>query len=435
MTNSDPAREIEAILKRGIGLDARSIGASMVALAVQNRMKKRGIRFGKEYAALIAGSEVEFQALVEELVVPETWFFRDREAFAVLTDWVVNEWLPAHPYESLRLLSSPCSSGEEPYSIVMALLEAGVAPDRFSVEAVDISAVSLAKARRAVYSRNSFRGQGLEFRDKYFQKTSEGWRLGEEVARQVHFRQINVLDPGFMRKDGEVDAIFCRNLLIYFDESSRARMMEKLGRMLSPTGLLFLGHAEGGLAREFGFEAVAVPMSFAFRKAAHKAAEPSRSRRPQPAAAPRPPRPVLAVDIPKIPVLAVPKPPAPVRTKPAPAAELPESPEAMLDRVQQMADAGQLEKARTACLQLLEKHGASSRAYFLLGLIADAAGAVEEAREDYKKALYMESDHYEALIQLSLLEQKQGDSKAARQLEERARRVRTKKESKTGPTR
>lgn len=421
MNCADPAREIEAILSRGMGLDVRSIGASMVALAVHSRMKKRGIKKDAEYAGLAAASEAEFQALVEEIVVPETWFYRDRESFAVLGEWAAQEWLPTHPYDTLRLLSVPCSSGEEPYSIVMTLLEAGLPPERFSVEAVDISENALAKARRAVYSRNSFRGQPQEFRERYFQKTAEGWRLDEAVRSQVHFQQVNVLDPSFSRKEAGVDAIFCRNMLIYFDESSRTRLMTKLTAMLSPAGLLFLGHAEGSLGREFGFEPVPAPMAFAFRKMSPRAvAKPSPKRKP---VAPPPPQPVLRTLLP---------PPIPSPAKPAPAAPpVTEAPETLLARAQKCADAGQFDAARAACETALRTHSASSHTYYLLALIEDAAGAEEEAEAFYRKTLYMEPDHYEALIQLSLLEQKRGDIKAARRLEERARRVRAKKEAQT----
>lgn len=429
MTATDPAREIEAILQRGIGLDVHSIGPSLVTMAVQSRIKKRGMHGEGEYAALLAGSEAEFQALVEEIVVPETWFFRDSEAFALLGRWVSDQWLPAHAFGALRILSAPCSTGEEPYSIVMALLGAGIAPDRFSIEAVDISAVALEKARRAVYGRNSFRGEALGFRDDYFQKTAEGWRLEESVARQVHFRQVNVIDPGFTHKDGELDVVFCRNLLIYFDAVARSAVLTKLARMLSPAGLLFLGHAEGGLAAEFGFEPVGAPMSFAFRKARPRSASAPVSRKPRGL---RPPPPVPAIELPKPPV-PKPKPPRPAPIQAAPAAK--ESPETQMARAQQLADAGAFGEARAVCQSLLQDCGSSARIFYLLALIEDAAGAGDQAEAWYRKALYLEPDHYEALIQLSLLEQKQGNTKAARQLEERARRVRAKQESKTGPIR
>jgi len=421
MTDADPAREIEALLQRGMGLDVLSIGHSLVALAVRTRMKKRATKSTADYAALVGASETEFQALVEEIVVPETWFFRDREAFTILGEWAANEWLPNHPYGVLRVISMPCSTGEEPFSIAMALLDAGLEPERFSVEAVDISLAALDKARRAVYSRNSFRGQRDEFRDTYFKKSGTGWQLDEEICRQVQFRQANVLDEAFDRKEGTMDVVFCRNLMIYFDGASRSRLMTKLGQMISPEGLLFLGHAEGGIAREFEFEPLPRSMVFAFRKS---------KAQPAPASARKTilSKPVVRPTLQPVILPLKTASPAP-RAKAQPAVDplpSPTSPDVLLTQ----ADAGRFDAARAECETCLQAHGPSSRTYYLLGLIEDAANQAAQAEAFYRKTLYMEPDHYEALFHLSLLAKKGGDAKTARQLEQRARRAQEKSKMK-----
>jgi len=420
MTSADPTREIEAILNRGIGLDAQCIGPSLIASAVRSRMNRRGFKDAAAYAEVLAASETEFQALVEEIVVPETWFFRDPAAFALLGKWAVQTWLPEHAYGTLRLLSAPCSTGEEPFSIVMALLDAGLPPDRFSVEAVDISGAALEKARGAVYNRNSFRAESLEFRDRYFQKCSGGWRLDEAVRGQVRLRQLNVFDASFARKEGELDVLFCRNMMIYFDAPARTRLMQNLRGMLSPQGLLFLGHAEGGIAREFGFEPIPSPLTFAFRKIGVPAA-----------AKPTPPRrePVAATVLVRQQGTLQPLPPVPVsrpRAKAAAPVTPPAAPvslDALLAEAERLADAGQLKQAQTVCAAALQAHGPSARTYYLLGLIAEAAASETEAEAFYRKTLYLEPDHYEALVQLSLLEKKRGDMQSARHLDERAGRA------------
>ncbi len=111
-------------------------------------LRPRRIRHA--YWERVRGSRAELQALIEAVVVPETWFFRDREAFAALARLAREEWLPSAPQTGCcRLLSLPCSTGEEPYSMAMALLDAGVPADRFRIDAVDISAAALAQAERA----------------------------------------------------------------------------------------------------------------------------------------------------------------------------------------------------------------------------------------------------------------------------------------------
>ena len=166
--------------------------------------------------------------------MPETWFFRDREAFAALALTVYEDWLGAHPEDHLRLLSLPSSTGEEPYSMAMALLDAGFPANRFRVDAVDISARALARAGHAVYGKNSFRGNELGFRDRHFEATAHGYRLSDAVRRQVQFQQGNLLAAGFLPGVESYDVIFCRNVLIYFDRAAQDRALTVLVRLLTP---------------------------------------------------------------------------------------------------------------------------------------------------------------------------------------------------------
>src|SRR5690242_3881113 len=111
--------EFETLLKQTMGLDAASVGAAAIERAVRARVSAVGLNDMRVYWELVNTSRAELQALIEAVVVPETWFFRDREAFTVLARIAREEWLPTHGEGSLRLLSVPCSSGEEPYSMAM----------------------------------------------------------------------------------------------------------------------------------------------------------------------------------------------------------------------------------------------------------------------------------------------------------------------------
>src|SRR6266404_5264189 len=186
--------EFQDLLKQTMGLDAASIGDSAVERAVQQRLAVCDVEDRDAYLDYVRASETELQELIEAVIVPETWFFRDHEAFVALGKVVLEEWLPAHSEGKLRLLSAPCSTGEEPYSMAMALFDAGLPGSRFHIDAVDISARALAQARRALYGRNSFRGRNLRFRDRYFQPAAHGHHLAEAVRKQVHLRRANLLD-------------------------------------------------------------------------------------------------------------------------------------------------------------------------------------------------------------------------------------------------
>src|SRR5258708_375143 len=114
--------QIEVLLQQTMGLHAATIGSALVEPTVLARMRRQGVADVADYVKLLRQSPAEWNALIEAMVVTETWFFRDQGSFTALVRLVLEEWLPAHPSGVLRLLSFPCSTGEEPFSMAMALL-------------------------------------------------------------------------------------------------------------------------------------------------------------------------------------------------------------------------------------------------------------------------------------------------------------------------
>lgn len=407
----------EAILKRTMGLDAASIGLPAVERAVQERMAATRSARMEDYLERLQSSGEEVQSLIEAVVVPETWFFRDREAFVALAGVVYSEWSRHNPDGTLRVLSLPCSTGEEPYTMAMALLDAGVPPNRFRVDAVDISERSLGLAQAGIYGKNSFRGDDLSYRERYFEQVDTRlWKVRPEVARQVRFQHGNIFDAGFLPGTGIFDVVFCRNVLIYFDRPMQDRAVGVLQRLLTPKGYLFVGPSETGLLLSHDFDPAKIPLAFAFRqagvmpRAARAVAVTVRPVAPRPAFTP-PPRAVPA----PLPFQSVKAPPAAPVAKPDVSAGL--------DAVAALADQGHFVEAAKQCEAHLKAHGPSARGYYLLGLVRDAAGNHAAAIEYYRKALYLEPKHREALLQLAYLLEKQGDTAAAKVLNERARRA------------
>ncbi len=408
--------QIENLLRQAMGLDAATIGSSLIERAVRARMRTCEITKMGDYWQVLKSSPAEWDALVESVVVTETWFFRDRNSFQTLVRLVFDEWLPANPTSSLRLLSLPCSSGEEPYSMAMALIDAGFPANRFKIDAVDISARALACAERSVYGKNSFRGQDLDFRTRYFQPVAEGHVLDASVRSHASFQRGNILDDKCLMGVEAYDFIFCRNLLIYFDTPTQSKALLKLRQLLAPSGMLFLGPAELPLALDNGFVSAHLPLSFACRSpdSAKKASE-QRPPSAQSVVKQNPPQPQL-------------HPPAPsaATRKLPPNLKFPSTATlslADLDRARQLADAGRLEEAAEICETHLREHGVSAKAYYLLGLVRNAAGADSQAGEFYRKALYLEPNHYETLMQWASLSKKIGNGNHARILQERAERV------------
>ena len=405
---------VETWLQQHTGLDASTLGAGVVARAARDRVEELACKNVDDYLAILAASRDERQALIECVVVPETWFFRDRPALDALARHVVETWGPAHPGETFRVLSAPCSMGEEPYSIAIALALAGWPLTHLRVDAVDISRRVLAHAAEGIYRKNSFRGNDLAFRDTFFHvHASDAWRVLDEICAPVHLEHGNLLGDDFALGRAHYDAIFCRNLLIYFDRATQARAIRVLAGLLTPAGWIAVGPAEPVLLFEHGFVALKVPSGFVLHRApAPKSAKPTARRS-------RPPWPVLAPRTGKL------LKPAPVPSS-APKSLAVPSPIESLDTIRALADAGRLNEAAERGAALLARTAPSPELIYLLAVVADAAGDAERAEAFYRKTLYLDPRHAESLSHLALLAEKRGDTRGARQLRERARRLTTK---------
>lgn len=395
--------ELEALLKATIGLDPASLGSSTLERAVRQRATACSLSDWRDYLNHVQVSASELQALVDAAVISETWFFRDREAFAALARLATKQAARDGTERPLRLLSVPCSSGEEPYSIAIALLEAGLAPDRFRIDAVDVSARALSMARRACYTGNAFRGLGPDFIRRHFAPVAEGHQLRPEVTRLVGFTRGNLLDAAFWQGMKPYDFVFCRNVLIYFDRPTQQRVVSQLHRLLAPQGVLFVGPAEAALFQEGPFVSARLPKAFAFRRTADEPAPVTRAGKVQPAPGPAA---------------------TPARKRP-PARVVPQG-TGLVSRLELatcLADRGELAEAARLCEAYLKDHGDSAQASYLLGLVRDTCGDLESAEQYYRKALYLDPDHTEALMHLALLKERQGNTQDAAVLRNRARRI------------
>ena len=409
-----PLAKFETMLKRTMGLDIQSIGRPMLERALHDRRGKSGSNDLDAYWLLLQMSEQEQLHLIESVIVPETWFFRNREAFNEMAQLALQR--SANASQPLRVLSLPCSTGEEPYSIAMALLDIGLTPQQFHVDAIDISPQSLDIARQAVYGKNSFRGNDMAFRDHYFAFHEHGYALSETVRQQVRFIQGNLFAADLLLGEAPYDIIFCRNLLIYFDRPTQHQAITILSRHLAAEGLLFVGPAESPLIMQHPFTSLNAPMAFAFRQGTPKVQDIAKppappAFKPQPAPQLRSAQWHPATQIPK-------SAPASVNTPTAAAIE-----HDGLDAVQRLADQGKLVEAAGLCEQLINRNGSSAAAYYLMGVIHDAADRKQEAAECYRKAVYLDPIHAGALTHLAALLQIQGDEAAAKLLLQRARRA------------
>jgi chemotaxis protein methyltransferase CheR len=218
--------------------------------------------------------------LVEALTTGETSFNRDSHPFTAfrchilpaLADEIRRRRKLGSAYPMAKIWSAGCSTGQEPYSIAMAVRDFVVTdyrkdlkPDDFSILATDVSAKSLSVAKEGrYYERELDRGLPAELRNRYFSRSGDTWVINDELRRQIDFRRFNFLDP--LSDLGSFDVIFCRNVLIYFDAATRQALCDQFYNLLTMDGLLILGAAESlyGLTTPFHLEEIG--KTFAYRK-------------------------------------------------------------------------------------------------------------------------------------------------------------------------
>lgn len=396
-------------MKTRTGMDSQSVGLSVIEQAVWRRMSSLQIDNYQGYYDRLIGSNEEFQALVDEAMVPETWFFRDKTPFQFLQEYVAREWMLRKQPSALRVLALPCSSGEEPLSVAIALHECGLNSTQFSIDGIDISKKSLDKAQRGIYTRNSFRGTTESFRSNYFDKVGKSYQIHSNMQDLVHFEHGNLFELNAGERP-KYDFIFCRNLLIYFDRITQQTALRILHSLLGKRGILFVGHAEAGCLIGQGFEAIGAPNVFAFTKAVKKAGGIDQKSYTAPTAVNKnPPRREKTISVKREQGF------KDVEFMPR------------LKDIQRLADEGRLDEAAGQCEAYLSDNIYSAEAYFLMAVIEDARGNQDEARELYKKVVYLEPDHYQALLSLAFHSERMGDSNMADLYRMRSEKIAAKK--------
>ncbi|MCO6414463.1 MAG: hypothetical protein J5I92_17150 [Thiogranum sp.] len=410
-----PLGEIERLLQNEIGLHSSTVGSDTVRHAVEARMRACDISRVEDYRDVIRHSRTELDQLIDTVVIPETWFFRDHNPFSAFSEWLQESRRGRNTPTPLRILSVPCSTGEEPYTLAMCLADCGIAPSQAHIDAIDISSVNLAIARNAEYGINSFRSHDLSFRERHFDAVGQRYRLRDDIRARVRFTRANILDSEFLAGCEAYHVIFCRNLLIYFDRATQHQAIDNLCKLLVERGLLFLGHSETSLLKDRPFTAMAFPRSFGFvhrQPVDQPEAVPEFKKPRRPA---YPPAPASQKQKPTMPFAGV-RP----ETKPHDNTRRDSDP---LQTAFRLADEGHLDEAALQCEALMKQDSCQPGPYYLLGLVREATGNSSAAEQLFRKAVYLAPDHYEALTHLSVICERKGDKQSAQRFRDRAQRI------------
>ena len=270
--------EIRLFIERRSGILFDKSRRRFLSNRVAKHMKHRGLAHGTDLLRLISSSNAEYEALLEMLLTQETSFFRYPAVYEALEKRVLRElhgkkfW---HNPRSLRIWSAGCSTGEEPYSVAISVLETLEFPEAWKVEilATDISRHALDIAQRGEYSRRDLLSLTPEQIDAYFASTAGGqYRVKPRLRNMITFAQMNLAQMVYM---GRFDCIFCMNVLIYFSEELRATLIRRFYESLEPDGYLFLGHAESVAKANVDLEPIVISDSLIYRKSMRTALQES----------------------------------------------------------------------------------------------------------------------------------------------------------------
>ncbi|MBR0779629.1 protein-glutamate O-methyltransferase CheR [Bradyrhizobium diazoefficiens] len=238
---------LRKFLKDQSGLDLSADKQYLIESRLLPLARKAGLSgIGELVKKLQGSSSALTTSVVEAMTTNETFFFRDKVPFDHFRDTIMPEVIKARAgRRSVRIWCAAGSTGQEPYSLAMCLKEMGAALNGWRVEivATDLSQEVLEKARAGIYSQFEVqRGLPIQMLVKYFKQAGETWQINPDVRAMVQHRQLNLLHD--FSQLGTFDVIFCRNVLIYFDQDTKVGIFNRLARQIEPDGFLVLGAAE-----------------------------------------------------------------------------------------------------------------------------------------------------------------------------------------------
>ncbi|HEY7911958.1 MAG TPA: protein-glutamate O-methyltransferase CheR [Blastocatellia bacterium] len=254
----------------GIYIVADQNARFLIERRLAPRLRLRGHTSFADYEETL--DEQELEALLDVIAVHETYFFREERQLKAFTGEILPEL--ESKAERLSIWSAGCSSGEEAYTIAMLLAEQGLLKNgQVSITASDLSQRVIESAIRGVYGQSSFRTTDQYYKDKYFSREgATTWRVCDDLCKSLRFVQQNLIKLAASLGDGRpgpgeiFDVIFCRNVLMYFDDAAVKKTLMMFHSLLKEGGYLLLGHAESLLPHGLGLRTVQMGRELAYKK-------------------------------------------------------------------------------------------------------------------------------------------------------------------------
>ncbi len=237
------------------GILFSAMNRSILDSRLRECLKEKNISDIKEYYTLITQNKEEMKYLLDLVTTNLTYFFRNQPQFDTLEKIIIPQILEekkASGNSKIRVWSAGCSTGEEPYTLAMMLKNILPPPYTFEVVASDLSLKSLMVGKQGFYPKQRTEGIPPDYLQKYFIQTSDGYQVTDEIMKLVQFDYHNLMNDSGLRN---LDLVFCRNVLIYFDETSQTTVVNRFWDAMGQKSYLFIGHSESlwGLDTKFEF--------------------------------------------------------------------------------------------------------------------------------------------------------------------------------------
>ncbi len=401
----------EALLRDKTGLTVKREMLTRLSGRLDRLMGARGVADRSAYLNLLHRDPDALQEIVDFLTVNETYFFREPAQIDVFVQRLVPEILTRKPPgERARVLSAGCASGEEPYSLAMALTEAlgeKRVRDRIHLAGVDIDRMAIEKASEGVYGRGAFRRFDDALRRRYFRPAGGGrFALRPAIRDRVIFRRYNLLEAPFPHDLTAMDVVFYRNVSIYFESAVQRRIFRNLSEILAPNGYLIVSATET-LSHDFHLlRLVERDGVYLYVKNGSDAKAPPTGRgAPEDRTTPGPRAPISR-----------PEPPPAVHRKPEDGnyAEALDPIKNKTLKAALLMNRDRRREAKTLCEDILTQDPWRTEALLLLGIIAKSDGDPETAARWFKSVIYTHTDNWLAHFHLAMLHEQNGQPDAAR---------------------
>lgn len=417
--------QLAALLLERAGLKVTPDGYAGLRLAMQARMPALGLDDASEYVRRLRqlAGEHELRALLPLVTVGKTEFFRDSRQFAAFENEVFPELLKHARREAraVRAWSAGCATGEEPYSLAMVGLDRGALPNEVDCWATDLNPVAVENAAKGRFAIRRLLGVSEPRLARYFTLSDGQYEVTPQLRDMVRFDGHNLAAPIWPQvKPQSMDLIFCRNVIIYFDQPTILAVMERFYDSLRPGGWLFLGYSESLFRLPTRFEMIEVGGVFIYRRPVRRHAmvlPPPPERKPDAPPEPKVDRPtpkmlplVVGLQLPRS-VASMPSPLAP-RPSPSPGSGTP------VERLAQIVadiEKGDFPRALRLSHKLSEDAPEDLAARLTLGNVHALMGNIDEAREAYQGALQREPLSVEARLYLGIAAMQAGENDTAKQ--------------------